>query len=665
VPDGEDWESSGRLIEAGEVLSKRYEVISLIGSGGMGVVYKVKQPHFSKYFALKTVRSPYLSEQTISRFRKEAKAASALNHPGLITVYDFGLLEDGQPFMVMDLVESGSLADAIKRYGRLSIDSVLDIFVKASDALQHAHQNKIIHRDLKPGNILLDEPLRRVRIADFGVAKILEDDSGASLRLTQTGEIVGSPLYMSPEQCAGKMADERSDIYSLGCAMFEALTGRPPFMGESALATLLLHQKQVPLSLAEAVPGEHFPERLEEACSKSLAKDPAHRYQSMREFQQALLAVHAPPSSADRKKPDKLSQTNSLAALQTIVPLPVVTVMILIAMVVSSFVTALVVRSSPPAFNSQASVGEDRPATQEGGVVVAGRWNPPTNESDRTSKIGGKRIFHFDERGSMGCLSDCNPLNKAKREAIGTVAIPEDVLLKYRPNWAVCEMPYVFDRFGPDDLYAVDFGSLPITDPVLEHISRLSGLRKINLNYTDVTDKGLRNILDLPHLEELSLANTDVTSSGIASLSRVKTLKNLVIHSTLIDAKALDYLRQATQLDRLTIKKAGLKDPDLEALSGLKRLTTLSLDQNMQISTEGLKYLTGLGDLRLLYITDCDIHSGALQYLKQMTSLNEVYVRKGQLTSGELAAIEKELPNLRIIQVERGHRKLSLDDGNE
>ena len=225
-------------------LAGRYEIIEEVGKGGMGVVYKARQPALQKLYAIKMLHSLHATE-TILRFELEAKAISKLDHVNLITSHDFGVTVDGRPYMVMDFIEGTSLAQLIESEVRLPLALTLDVAVQIARAMAYAHAQGVLHRDLKPSNIMLvrqPDGSMLVKIIDFGIAKMLvSDEDGSSSNLTQTGDVFGSPFYMSPEQAMGRGIDERSDIYSLGCLIYEMLTGVLPFRGASAFETLYKH----------------------------------------------------------------------------------------------------------------------------------------------------------------------------------------------------------------------------------------------------------------------------------------------------------------------------------------------------------------------------------------------------------------------------------------
>lgn len=274
------------VIDTGMIILRKYRVLQLLGTGGMGSVYKVVHIESNLEYAIKFLNKQQTNDAAIRRFEIEARAANKLDHPNLIKVHESGLLPDGQPFFVMDLVEGESLADLLRRHGRLSVDKATKIFIQVGFALSYAHSNGVIHRDVKPSNIMVqsldsDTMLGTVvKVVDFGIAKLTGQDEFSQQTLTRTGEIFGSPLYMSPEQCMGSGVDHRSDLYSLGCVFYEALTGAPPLVGDTALSTMLKHQGEKALSLKEASMGIEFPEQLEHIVARLLAKDVEDRYQS-------------------------------------------------------------------------------------------------------------------------------------------------------------------------------------------------------------------------------------------------------------------------------------------------------------------------------------------------------------------------------------------------
>jgi eukaryotic-like serine/threonine-protein kinase len=277
----------------GNTIAGKYEILSEIGRGGMSIVYKSKHQLMDRIVAIKMLQSQLVSDQTSTkRFQQEAQAASLLKHPNVIGVHDYGIAETSkQPYIVMDYLVGESLSDVIRRGDHVEQQKAIKIFLQACDALEHAHKKGVLHRDLKASNIMLvEEEGRRdiVKVVDFGIAKFMPASGKQPQNLTQTGEIFGSPIYMSPEQCLGESLDVRSDIYSMGVLMYEALTGIPPLMGDTIIDTMKMHVESKPLSFQQMRPDLKISKELEATIFKSLEKQPVNRFQSMQEFYDAL-----------------------------------------------------------------------------------------------------------------------------------------------------------------------------------------------------------------------------------------------------------------------------------------------------------------------------------------------------------------------------------------
>ncbi|HVT10561.1 MAG TPA: serine/threonine-protein kinase [Polyangia bacterium] len=273
-----------------------YRVLRLLGEGGMGVVYLAQHPVIGRKVAIKLLHAALARDPDIvSRFFNEARAIHMIAHENIVEILDFGQTADGQPYFIMEHLEGESLSEAVSR-GPMPVDQVEAIGVQMCRALGAAHAKGIVHRDLKPHNVQLctktddsgvDGSLQ-VKILDFGVAKILATPDGAQSVKTRTGSLMGTPLYMSPEQCKGAgVLDHRTDIYSLGVMLFEMLAGRPPFTAEGVGELFAKHMLEEPPSLLQFAPAT--PPHMAAAIMKSLAKEPADRFQSMDEFRKALV----------------------------------------------------------------------------------------------------------------------------------------------------------------------------------------------------------------------------------------------------------------------------------------------------------------------------------------------------------------------------------------
>jgi serine/threonine protein kinase len=329
APQGDSPSSGARDPLVGHVLDGKYEITRVVGHGGMSVVYEAKHLLMNKVIALKLMHSHLIhSEKAVCRFQKEAHAVAKLDHAGVIRIYDFGVASNGSPFIAMEFLHGKPLSESIKVNGRLEEDKAIYVFQNIAEALEHAHGHGVIHRDLKPSNIVLTSTENskappKPTVVDFGIAKMTGEDGEDQLSMTATGEVFGSPLYMSPEQCAGREMDQRSDIYSFGCLMYEAVTGKTPFEEKSAMALFHRHQKNEAPKFSTLADRPDVSAELEGIILKCLEKHPLDRYQSMAELAKALQSLGARQSVPEliRSKRRRNATLLSVAVLAAIIGL--------------------------------------------------------------------------------------------------------------------------------------------------------------------------------------------------------------------------------------------------------------------------------------------------------------------------------------------------------
>ncbi|MBX9972353.1 Stk1 family PASTA domain-containing Ser/Thr kinase [Cytobacillus firmus] len=277
----------------GRRLSGRYKILDMIGGGGMANVYLAHDMILDRDVAVKVLRMDFAEdEEFIRRFHREAQSATSLAHPNIVNIFDVGE-EDTIYYIVMEYVDGQTLKQYIQQNSPIRIDDALEIMKQLTSAISHAHQNHIIHRDIKPHNILIDRH-GNVKITDFGIAMALSATS-----ITQTNSVLGSVHYLSPEQARGGMANRKSDIYSLGIVMFELLTGRLPFSGESAVSIALKHLQSETPSLKRWNPS--IPQSVENIVLKATAKDPFHRYDSVEEMEEDIRTALEPERLHEEK----------------------------------------------------------------------------------------------------------------------------------------------------------------------------------------------------------------------------------------------------------------------------------------------------------------------------------------------------------------------------
>src|ERR1700744_932091 len=264
------------------LLGDRYELDGVVGRGGMAEVYRARDLRLDRTVAIKTLRTDLARDQTFqARFRREAQSAASLNNPSIVAVYDTG--EDMSsgvpvPFIVMEFVDGRTVRDLLIEGHRLLPERTLEIVSGVLRALEYSHQAGIVHRDIKPGNGMVTRN-GDVKVMDFGIARAMSD---AQATMTQTAQVIGTAQYLSPEQARGERVDARSDLYSTGCLMYELLTGRPPFTGDSPVAIAYQHVRENPVPPSVVDPD--IPSWADAIVLKAMAKDPADRYQSAAEM---------------------------------------------------------------------------------------------------------------------------------------------------------------------------------------------------------------------------------------------------------------------------------------------------------------------------------------------------------------------------------------------
>lgn len=268
----------------GKTIDKKYLVQSVLGEGGMAVVYRAHHVQMERTVVIKVMQGWLLSNRnSVERFERECKLTAKLNHPNIVSVYDVGLINGKEPYLVMEYIKGESLADKINNSGALPFATTANIIIQICRGLQEAHSSGIIHRDLKPDNVLLQHKSDRpdwVKIVDFGISNFVH----GSKKLTKTGRMVGTPEYIAPEQLKDRPIDMRTDLYGIGIMMFEMLTGRVPFDGESAESILMKHLLEDPPTMAEVRPELGENNLFQPIVDKLLKKNPDERYQTATEL---------------------------------------------------------------------------------------------------------------------------------------------------------------------------------------------------------------------------------------------------------------------------------------------------------------------------------------------------------------------------------------------
>jgi serine/threonine protein kinase len=472
----------------GTVCGGRYEVMQRIGLGGWSTVYKARDQLLDRVVALKLLH-PNLSSDPArtNRFHREAMAAAALQHPNITPVYDFQSLPGGQPFIVMELLNGPPLSKTLAEDGAMDVARAVETFVPLVDALALAHAQGIIHRDLKPSNIGLHVmPDGRVvpKILDFGVAKLLDRVGTAGTELTSTGEQLGTVEYMSPEQCKGFPADRRSDVYSLGCIMYETLTAKKAFAAPTTVACMYKQINEAAAPFSEVTGKKAFPPRLEALVFRCLEKDPERRFASMDDVQAELLRVRNDLGVGGSKSVTaRLFKARSGLAIPSggvflaaafLIGLAAVSVSFNYLSHLSLSGAATAVRHQPPAVEKQPPHMETKHAGPQkllarnffampGANVEKGSIGARISEAEHLLDSGDLSQAQQTAQSVLDLLSGMAP---SSQEAVARIIIAQSLV--EQSDWKGAEPEarqaiYLFKKFG-------DFDQLQCAYPVLAQI---------------------------------------------------------------------------------------------------------------------------------------------------------------------------------------------------
>lgn len=696
--DGLGDSSKETVFQAGDIIGNAFRVENQIGLGGMGVVYLVQHTALNKQFALKVLAPDLVNEQNWLRFQAEAKTMASLSHRTFVKVYDLGIHAKAVPFYSMDYLKGRSLETIVIEDGPFQLEQALDIFLEVLDGLAYAHRHNIIHRDIKPANIMLctagsaktattdstspspslslsnsasDSLPTAVKVLDFGISKFVGSDASKKQSLTAAGDIFGSPFYMSPEQCRGDTVDARSDIYSIGCALFEVLTGFVPYEGKNSVETTIMHQEYDPPRLSDVSPELEYPPSVDIAIAKCLAKDPEDRYQSAKELAIDLMRIKEGQDLrgySGSYSNDHASRpvTSKIAMACTITGALVVTAAALITQ------TKLLATKPPNAFttakgittnsNSIANVEllDEKIAEKEPDLTaietaqikkfLASRTEPYS----RTENSAGKKVsvFNFPTKFSIGLLG-CTKADTHKFTRVtaqGNVATAFGTRVHINAEQNLQCFPQLIKFFRPNELEWVKINDSKAQPsdffPDLVKQQKLSGLE---LRNSQIADLDLPWLEKLPSLKSLDIGNTRVTGSGLA---KSKVLKQLnCIHACKLKSATplLKALAETHNITELNLNDVKLSTEDYSLISQLTSLKILSL-KDSSIEDADLDKLTSLENLETLYIDRCHrLTLAAVDILRKFKKLKVLRPPDQIEDSFSEENLRRSLPGLRLM----------------
>jgi serine/threonine protein kinase len=580
--------------KVGDLFEGRFLLTDLIAAGGMGVVFKARQQELNRTVAIKMLQVTNASATSVRRFQQEAQALANLQHPNIVGVSELGVSEQSMPYMVMEYLDAIGLDRLIAETRQLRLNQAINIFLQVCEGLHYVHAHGILHRDMKPSNIMLMQPIDenpRVKLVDFGIAKII--DSTLSKSLTQTGEVFGSPLYMSPEQAKGLPVDERSDIYSVGCLMYEALTGIPPLNGQSVIEIVMKVVSEVPKPINAVARGVKYPNALEAIVSKLLEKDPNDRYQSIVDVQMALKNLSDASRTWYHVDVPKIRTKRDRVWAFALAAFLVITVVLNVCITKGLDRREMPKMSSDDGMQAGAHIMEKAVNTDPASVVDLSLVDNHEGE-----------IFTFP---------------------VGKISPKQYHLIKNRADKYVTAFKVDTTTHLQDDAIA-NIGDFPLIS--------------LDLNHSDITSKSIQTISRIHTLEELNLANIKLTRLDWQMLASLTHLRVLNVHKTKLNDESIELFKDFTRLTRLDISdNRKFTDAGLRQLVALK-LPIVKLDlAQTGITDEGLPVLAQMPDLTELWLTDTDITDDGIAAVNSIPNLRALNLRNTRISDKGLCAI--------------------------
>lgn len=665
------------------IVGESYRIKSLIGEGGMGNVFSAEHLIIHKEYALKMLAPDQITQENWNRFQAEGKAIAKLNHPNIVKIYNMGVDQTGFPYYVMDLLEGVSLHELIQTNRTPEYTDLLLIFAQMASALNYAHSKGIIHRDFKPSNIMiLDDKEQqsaelKAMLVDFGIAKLVTLDKlnkADAQKLTQTGNIFGTPFYMSPEQCMGSALDGRSDIYSFGCSLFEALSGRPPFVGKSATETVMMHVSQKAPTL-QSVSGIAYGAEMESFVAKLLQKDRDHRHQSMERVELDLkrLLHNKPISTTARavgfKEASIEAGPRDCPASRRITTLSVAAVAILAL----GAIAGLAVVNHKDSRQSEAkaiadgkSLTAEKPDLMDGAgldpempikMPAEEELNRVRNYLESGKKVtsdrkGATRILHLPQFicGTLRFPPAFNAQQSTEQEAatsaaaIGDTTVPADkqilLLVDRVKNNLVWMRPKILKAFAECDLEG-----LKLTAPsVSGELFMAEDPNKVRT----MTDALLVNARDWKKLYFVELYGVTLSQQGLEALAKMPSLTHFSMFADSFDARKL---MNEPFIDKLKyLKISGLSNVNdlLKSMGGKQNIEQILLHR-MPVEKESLAALKDCKHLKFLEFKKVDVDKQFLEELNKMPQLQAVHFFhcKG-IDDGILPTLSRMRPDLEI-----------------
>jgi len=672
-------ESGPIVIGQGTIIGGTFKIVSTIGAGGMGTIYLAQHRTLPQKFALKILAQSLVSEQYWQRFQAEAKTLASLKHPNLVNVYDLGIHENSVFYYSMDYLEGRNLEDILAWDGPQPLERTIEIFLAVLDALAYAHRNGIVHRDIKPANIFIcnkGTSGAEVKILDFGIAKLVKGDN-AGQGLTAVGEIFGSPYYMSPEQCMGNAVDARSDIYSVGCSMFETLTGFVPFEADSSLAIALMHEEKAPPLLSE-VTSNQLPPSVDSVIAKCMAKLPRDRYQSSKELALDLERIRdgkdvteygttggrqAQGSAEDEQDENRTNRW--------LIPVTIATTLLLAGYFALNMVFPTgkpeaekieKIKPVPLLFDQRVILDQDS--------IVESQANHPfeitPQEHNRIKQFLTERktpyshfspdrkslIFDFPSDINLGMVIYKNAAKTQfiQVEAKGQVKIPANLSSRFDASGYTIAYPDLTKFFRLEDFTSLAFRRAGANNTRLgPNLMRLTNTRQLDLNYSAVNDSDLSWIDEMKSVNSFNLSFTNITGEAFSKSKIFTHLNSFEINGMRNITPVLEKIAPDRHLRIVNIGGSKLTAKDFALLSKLTNIESLNID-DFTLKDENLASLARMQSLKSLNLCGCEgMTNTSLYYLKNLKNLQHLRL-PAVFSQEEISALRKALPKTNIVE---------------
>jgi serine/threonine protein kinase len=661
-----------RAIKPGDIVGGAYILKSLLGQGGMGYVFLAQHNIIKRDYALKIIRPDKMDDFSWQRFEIEGRVIAKLDHPNIVKIYNMGIDQGKCPYYVMDLLNGRALSNYIDDDDGLTFEQCLDIFRQVAEGLAYAHRKGIVHRDVKPANIIVlkeenDKFAFQAKVVDFGLAKVINPAAGQAI--TAKGQVFGSPHYMSPEQCQGQAVDHRSDIYSLGCALFESIAGNPPFRGSNAVEIMLMHTEVAMPKLADRF-SEGPAIAVDSLIARMTAKEPGDRYQSMDEVAAAIARLQKRAPLLSLNLPERedgaraTGETNGSFQSSS-----------LISRVGSRWLIAgsiLVAASllAGGAYFYRTSVKDQPKAAPPSDMVTILKFGPI--KSHPLGNGGYKEIaFPNVAIGSVAYSGGAKPW-----PATGVVRVKDSVsvalLLDENEVPLTFEAPQVLEQIGKDEfqsLYlkaknslakiggvdghgpALDLNGLPRRERIAHSQKQLIEILKIVSNW--------------PRLVNLTLDGFAPNAQVFQLLDELPQLRAITLKRANFSMKELTSCKLFNRLSSFSIEEPvdSFVDPLLLRLSQCEELTGIELD-SVDFLPQSLSQLKRCPKLTTLNLNKTDISDEVVKIISRWKNLSTFRSEGKCLSESQIATLAK-CKNLRVFLSAKNYSDQTDKEGRE